>query len=309
MLEVVVAIPTFRRPLGLRRLLDALQMLRTNASVTVVVADNDAERHEGFDVCRQLRAEGYRWTLDALIAPERGIAQVRNALVARALAYPGAGFVAMLDDDEWPSPQWLDSFLLVQAKTGADVLEGSILFEFESAPGAWAAGFDGMRSMCRPTGPVAMLEGAGNLLMTRDCLQGMKAPWFDPVFALSGGEDRDFFQRLARAGKRFAWAHEAVAYSLVPASRSSLKWALERAFGIGNTEMRIFLKHRPGPSACALEYVKIAAALLLSPVLLVILVAVPNRAADALRRLFRNAGKVAALMGRYHNGYAVTHGE
>ena len=306
--EVVVAIPTFRRPLSLARLLSALEKLDTEAQVRVVVADNDAERHEGYDLCLKVAA-AYRWPLEAVIAPERGIAQVRNVLIGRALAAPAAQFVAMLDDDEWPSPQWLDRFLAVQKQTGADAVEGSILFEFEAAPKAWAAGFDGMSSMRRPTGPQQMLEGAGNILLTRACLENLGAPWFDPAFALSGGEDRDFFERLAHAGKRFAWADEAIAHTVVPASRTSLKWAMRRAYGIGNAEMRIFLKHRPGPRARLGEYAKIGAALLLSPILLVILAAVPNRAADALRRFFRNIGKIAALLGRHHNGYAVTHGE
>jgi len=309
MLDVVVAIPTFRRPLSLARLLTALEKLETEACVTVVVADNDGERHEGFDLCRALSERGYRWPLDPLIAPERGIAQVRNALVERALSYPETRFVAMLDDDEWPSPQWLDEFIRVKRKTGADALQGSILFEFASAPQSWAAGFDGMSSIRRSTGPVAMLEGAGNLLLTRACLETIDRPWFDSAFALTGGEDRDFFERLAAAGKCFAWADEAVAYTVVPPSRTSLRWTLERAYSIGNTDMRIFLKHHATPRLCAKEFAKIVLALLLSPVLLVILAAIPNRAADVLRRFFRNLGKIAALLGRHHNEYAVTHGE
>jgi GT2 family glycosyltransferase len=309
MLEVVVAIPTFRRPRSLARLLEALEKIETEARVVVVVADNDAERHEGHDLCLKLRERGYRWPLDPVIAPERGIAQARNVLVERALSHRDAGFVAMLDDDEWPSPEWLDQFLHVQQQTGADALQGSILFEVASAPRSWAAGFDGTSSIRRPTGPLRMLEGAGNLLLTRACLESLEAPWFDPAFALTGGEDRDFFERLAQAGKRFAWADEAVAHTIVPASRTSLKWMLARAYRIGNTDMRIFLKHRPKLPARAKECAKIALALLLSPLLLVILAAVPNRAADALRRGSRNLGKIAALLGRHYNEYAVTHGE
>ena len=308
MFEVVVAVPTFRRPHSLARLLAALEKLETEARVVVVVADNDAERHEGHDLCLKLRGS-YRWPLEVVIAAERGIAQVRNVLVERALAHRDAAFVAMLDDDEWPSPRWLDEFLRVQKHTGADALQGSILFEFASVPKSWAAGFDGMSSIRRPTGPVEMIEGAGNLLLTRACLESLEAPWFDPAFALTGGEDRDFFERLAQAGRRFAWADEATAHTIVPASRTGLRWTLARAYRIGNCDMRIFLKHRPKPFARAKEYAKIALALLLSPVLAVILAAVPNRAADALRRLFRNLGKIAALLGRHYNEYAVTHGE
>ena len=128
--EIVVAVPTFRRPRSLARLLAALENIETEANLIVGVADNDAERRQGYDLCLAIREKGYRWPLDPLITAERGIAQARNALVERALSYQGAGFVAMLDDDEWPSPQWLDRFLRVQQQTGADALQGSILYEF-----------------------------------------------------------------------------------------------------------------------------------------------------------------------------------
>ncbi len=307
--EVVVGIPTFRRPRSLERLLTALERLETDARVSVVVADNDAENHEGYDLCQALQAHGFRWPLEAVIVEQRGIAQVRNALVGRALTDPQAQFMAMLDDDEWPSPQWLECFLRVQEQTGADALQGTIVFEFATAPKTWARGFDGISSIKRATGPVAMLEGAGNLLLTRACLESLQWPWFDPEFALSGGEDRDFFERLAQAQKRFAWADEAIAYTIVPEVRKSLRWTLERAYSIGNTDMRIFLKHHATPRRRIKEFGKIALALLLSPILLVILAAIPNCAADMLRRFVRNLGKVAALLGQHYNEYAVTHGE
>ena len=142
--EVVVGIPTFRRPRSLERLLTALERLETDARVSVVVADNDAENHEGYDLCQALQAHGFRWPLEAVIVEQRGIAQVRNALVGRALTDPQAQFMAMLDDDEWPSPQWLECFLRVQEQTGADALQGTIVFEFATAPKTWARGFDGI---------------------------------------------------------------------------------------------------------------------------------------------------------------------
>ncbi len=104
--NILVCIPTFRRPKGLARLLAALEKLDTDARVSVLVADNDAERHEGFDLCQRLRLK-YLWPLEAIIVPDRGIAQVRNAMLAHALDRTNAQFIAMLDDDEWPEPQWL----------------------------------------------------------------------------------------------------------------------------------------------------------------------------------------------------------
>ena len=303
--SVIVAIPTFRRPQSLTRLLNALAQLKTDASVTVIVADNDAEKHEGFDVCKSL--ENYRWPLDFFLAPERGIAQVRNALVERALARP-CDFIAMLDDDEWPEPGWLDAFLKVQAETGADALHGDILRAFETAPGRCARRCDGIAPLLGETGPVGMIEGSGNIIVSRTCFEGLAKPCFDPAFALSGGEDRDFFERLRRQGRRFAWAKEAVVHAWVPTSRANLRWALKRAYRVGNSDMRVFLKHAHTRSDDAREGAKIIGALLLFPLLFVILGLASNRAVDALRRLFRAAGKIAAIRGRTYNEYAVTHG-
>src|SRR5579862_756581 len=202
--RIVIAIPTYRRPLSLKRLLDAIGRLQTRCDVAVLVADNDAEQKEGFALCQRL-APAYRWPLTAVVAPERGIAQVRNVLVEQALRDEKASFVAMIDDDEWPAPDWLDQFLAVQRQTGADVLQGSILFEQEGNDGA-------VPDIRRPTGPIAMLQGAGNLLIQRRVLEETPRPWFDPAFALTGGEDFEFFTRLAKAGRHFAWADAARAH-------------------------------------------------------------------------------------------------
>jgi GT2 family glycosyltransferase len=305
--DIIVAIPTFRRPQSLTRLLVALAKLETTASVTVLVADNDAGRHEGFDVCERHHAGGYRWPLDYFVAPERGIAQVRNALVERALGR-SCDFIAMLDDDEWPEPGWLDAFLATQSRTGAEALHGAILRDFETSPGKWAAYCDGIAPLRGTTGVVHMIEGSGNIIVSRACFESLAKPCFDPAFALSGGEDRDFFERLRRQGRRFAWCDEAVVHAHVPASRANLKWGLMRAYRVGNSDMRVFLKHKPGAFALAREFGKIAVALLLFPILFAILGIVPNRAVDALRRPFRAAGKIAAIGGRYYDEYAVTHG-
>jgi hypothetical protein len=107
----------------------------------------------------------------------------------------------------------------------------------------------------------------------------------------------------------FAWADEAIATTLVPETRTSLSWALKRAYSIGNNDMRVMLKHSPGAAMLLREIAKIAGVLLLSPFLLAILAPIPNRRVEPLRKLFRNAGKLTALFGLRYNQYAVIHGE
>jgi succinoglycan biosynthesis protein ExoM len=308
MVDVTIAIPSFRRPRGLKRLLLALESLETRANVRVLVADNDAERREALALCQELRANGYRWPLDCTIAVERGIAQARNTLVEHVLTNSSADFVAMLDDDEWPEPSWLDALLKVQQATAADALHGAVLRDFERKPGAWAESSHGIAPLRGTTGVIAMIEGTSNVLISRACFEGLEKPCFDPNFALTGGEDRDFFERLRRQGRRFAWAEEAVVHSWVPVSRASFTWVLQRAYRTGNSDMRVFLKHGHSRTETLREVLKIAAAAILYPGLLVLFAPFVRRWTDALCKLCRAAGKTAALMGRRYDEYATIHG-
>src|ERR1700761_2347350 len=237
MAEVTIAIPTYRRPKSLVRLLQAIAELETDANVTVLVADNDADRREGYALCEAMKAQ-YRFPLTAIVVPERGIPQARNALVDHARG----DFIAMLDDDEWPEPGWLTAILQAQEQTGADVIQGSVVFGVTEK---WAATFDGLCDIRHVSGPVDMLHGAGNILIARRVFDRIARPWFDPAFDLTGGEDDDFFVRLKRAGVRFAWCDEAVAHGDVAITRTSFRWAMTRAYSIGNSDIRVFLKHEP----------------------------------------------------------------
>ena len=308
MSDVTVAIPSFRRPIGLKRLLLALEKLETKANVRILVADNDAERREALALCQDLRADGYRWPLECVVAPERGIAQARNALVEHVLANGPADFIAMLDDDEWPEPGWLDAFLAVQQATNADALHGAVLRDFEQEPGTWASSSHGIAPLRGITGVIPMIEGTSNVLISRACLEDLEKPCFDPNFALTGGEDRDFFERLRRQGRRFAWADDAIVHSWVPASRASFAWVLQRAYRTGNSDMRVFLKHGHSRTETLREIIKIAAAATIYPGMLIVLAPFVRRWTDALCKLCRAAGKTTALMGRRYDEYATIHG-
>ena len=308
MVDVTVAIPSFRRPKGLERLLRALEQLETDAHVSVLVADNDAERREAVKLCDLLRPT-YRWPLSCIVANERGISQARNALTEHVLAEGTADFVAMLDDDEWPDPLWLDSFLRVQALTNADALHGAVLREFESAPAGWAADCHGIAPMREKSGVIPMIDGTSNVMVRRACFEDLVKPCFDPAFALTGGEDRDFFERLRRLGKRFAWADEAIAYAWVPASRATFGWVLQRAYRTGNSDMRVFLKHRKSRREYARELMKIAGAAVVYPALALVQAPIARRSANALCKLCRAAGKLTAIFGHAYNEYAIVHGD
>ena len=307
MVDVIVTIPTFRRPLWLARLLRALEELDTSASVSILVADNDAARHEGADVCAALAAQGYRWPLRTIVVAERGLSQVRNALFAEVLKGDDQ-FIAMLDDDEWPVASWLESYLRVQQQTGADVVQGPVVCQFESHPSAIVELANTVFAPRLGSGAIDLVEAGGNVLLRRSCLPRLAAPWFDAKLDLAGGEDKDFFLRLRALGVSFAWAADAIAYTSIPASRMSRRWALLRGFRSGNTDMRMKLKYEPGAGTVAMESAKIVGALVLTPLWFLAFAGAARQRARAAYVFARTLGKIGASFGAEYLEYRKTHG-
>ena len=154
-----------------------------------------------------------------------------------------------------------------------------------------------------------MIHGTSNVLLRRSTFEMIASPWFDTRFALSGGEDKDFFTRLKLAGARFAWADAAVVHAEMPASRNNPYWAIRRAFRVGNSDMRVFIKHNAMLRERLMESAKIAAALTLSPPLALLSAPIAELRMLPVCKFARAAGKLCAALGLRYDEYAVTHGQ
>jgi GT2 family glycosyltransferase len=238
--STIIAIPTFRRPEQLRHLIAAIARLDRLEDVALLVADNDPAR-EGAHVAA-LMAKDLPVPVEVICVPEGGLCHVRNAIVAHALAIPAMQRLAMIDDDEWPEPQWLAALLTVQQRTGAVVVGGPVIPVFREGAPDWAEQTLVFRPEQRPEGPAEMLYASNNLLVTRAALEALGAPWFDPAFNRSGGEDLDFLTRLKAIGLGFAWAPGARVSEWVGSERASRKWVLRRMWRIGVTDTRVARK-------------------------------------------------------------------
>jgi succinoglycan biosynthesis protein ExoM len=307
--NAVIAIPTCRRPAGLTQLLDSLAALVTEHEVSVIVADNDADGHEGLSVVGKLQAAGYRWPISAFLVPQRGISQVRNGLVAAATAVAEADYVLMLDDDETAEPGWLDEMIQVQRDTCADVVGGRVNRRFEGGKPSWV---EGVSLLANKTGAggsrVDLVNSTANILFVRSFLARLSLPVFDPAFGLTGGEDKEALMRAKRAGASFAWAERAVVSEQIPASRLTEGWVLKSAFRVGNSDMRVLLRHRRSWMEVLAEIGKAFTVLLGAPALLLRATGNDARRIRARMMIWRAAGKLAAFAGLAYREYRITHG-
>jgi glycosyltransferase involved in cell wall biosynthesis len=303
-MEILVGIPTHKRPELLRKCLASIEAQEGELpNIRVFVADNDAKGKEGSAVVAEI-APSFRFPLTSTVVEEPGISAVRNAILEEAKAR-GSDFIAMIDDDETASPQWLAELLKVQKEYGADVVGAATLRVFPPTAPAWLRNSDLFPDAQAQTGPVPIIKGTGNVLLNCDFLARLEWPQFDNAYGLSGGGDSEFFLRLRSLGSTFAWSRHADSYEQLPSSRLTAGWVLRREFRYGNVGDALGRKY--GTAITPGRYWA-AANLLLSPLLLSLMISRRHRV-KALRRLGYSSGIIASALGVTYLEYASRHGD
>lgn len=308
-LRVVIGIPTFKRPAGLKRLLDSIVLQQAEFNPIVLIADNEGDNGVGLVVAEELKAEGYKLELHAIAVNERGISQVRNALMQYAFETLSGDYLAMIDDDEWVEPQWIAQLVEVQRQTCADIVGGSVAPEFEGDRPDWAQGLHiYYQSDSNVSGTTELVQGTTNVLLHRSVVDNYPNERFDPFYSVVGGGDKEYFTRLKRKGATFAFAHLAQSHELFGASRMTKAWALERAFRIGAGDIRIIQKSKPSVLTWIKEILKLAVAILLSSASMLLYILKPHKHMKAKLKLYRQLGKLSAFQGKQRSVYSKIHG-
>lgn len=229
--NISVCICTFKRPDLLRRSLNELARQRTDGlfCFSVVVVDNDRGKSA------QQVVDSFRQTSNLevvyCVEPEQSIALARN----RAVENARGEFIAFIDDDEFPAPEWLITLFKAYNELKADGVLGPVLPFYETQPPQWIIKGKFHERPSHKTGTILpwTLTRTGNVLLRRNIFDG-KDNMFRPEFG-SGGEDRDFFRRMIGQGCQFVWCAEAPVFEVVPPERYTRSFMLRRALLRGKT--------------------------------------------------------------------------
>jgi succinoglycan biosynthesis protein ExoM len=286
-------------------LLDSLRAAiaaTTNTTCSVFIVDNDV------DASARPVAERFRPLLPSLaydIVPVRNIARARNRAMQLAVA-AGADCIAFVDDDCTVAENWICELIAVAAASGADVVWGRRRFAVSQEASAWWRSGPLFPSAEHANGTRMETAESNNVLLMRRVAESNS---FDERFGLAGGSDSLFFLRVRLAGGIIVWSNDAVVTETVPASRTSARWLLARAFRKGNCGVFVYKAalplHRwlPGRVAKGIGHVALGGALALGGV-------VRGRGAilAGFERSAVGIGIIAALLGYRYVEYRNLHG-
>lgn len=284
--HICVCICTYKRPEMLRRLLGDLMKQATGGlfAYSVVVVDNDKLRTAEAEVA-SFAAKNFI-PVRFFAEPEQNIPMARNRAVANAIG----DYVAFIDDDEFPAEDWLLNLLKARHEYNTDGVVGPVLRHFDEKPPKWIVKGNFWQRRMFDTGYV--IEGidgrVNNALLKKELFAGQQEP-FRPEFR--AGEDKDFFERMIKAGHTFVWCQEAVVYEVVPPSRWKRRFILKRSLLQG----AVSPLHRNFGEA------KIARSLLAVPMYVVVLplaaVMGQHRSMAVLVKLAWHVGNILSFMG------------
>lgn len=248
--EAVICIPTFRRPDWLRRTLNSVIAQRTDFGFAIVVVDNDGANPVGAELARDLLPASLPHQI--LVEHQQGNCHAINRAFGTALeAYPEAGHILMIDDDEIALQGWLQAMVGLAKEKRADLVGGPVLRQFEAQPASDILRHPLFVSIDGETRQIDQLHGSGNCLIRRHVFERLPAPPFDTRFNFLGGGDMEFFTRCRLAGFTTWWCAEGVVHEFVAAQRSTASFLTRRSIRTGSINYMIDRVHHPLPAVLA----------------------------------------------------------
>jgi len=234
---VAVVMPTYNNLSQLRVALQALDQQTYRDFVVYVCVDGSTDGTLGY---LERHAPPF---VRVLIHPD-GRNHGRNAARNLALPYLSAHrWVAFLDSDSVPLPDWLERFLEAEPQP-QEVLLGQILYYSETDSNPWMR-YQRWREQRRAKGPATFKHfTTGNLLLSAEALLAMGG--FDGQIRRHGLDDTELGWRLQEAGYRFRYVSAAKVWSDVSLSLGTV---LLRAYEMGRYNLPYLAQKHPAITA------------------------------------------------------------
>jgi succinoglycan biosynthesis protein ExoM len=268
----------------------------SDSEIRVMVIDNSAAaeiREKNKAVVHAIR---WPWPITIDYEPQTGISLARNRGLEHALAI-SADAIVFIDDDQTVPEDWLAVLVRAWREEGADAMQTKVVKlpreQFELYDGRAIQDLQRLHVTSRRNADVKTL-GTGGVLISR-CLFEELGMRFDPAFALTGGEDRDFFYRARlRGARRLAITYETIAFEWRPPSRRNLIARVTQGFRIGVNNARLRQLRGQSSASCLRRGLwMVVSGLLTIPAFIWF----PSKLQSRAKRMAEGAGLLAGLAG------------
>lgn len=303
LMKVSVCAATYKRPEMLQELLESLNRLKFSRipkpRIEVIIVDNDAAGSAQSTV--EAIRPSFQWPLKYFVEINPGVTYARNRCLSEAAT--DSDFIAMLDDDETATPQWLEELLLSQKRFNAEIITGPVLTIFKEGQQVpdWMKTGDFHSYPRYETGQEMETAFTGNVMFSTKLARTLKEDGqiFDHRFAQNGAEDAYLFSCLRKQGYKIVWADGAVIYEPCAENRLSLSWILNRGFWSWSVHSLIESELNPSLKIQSIRMIKglglifigmmsVGPSFLLGKAMM----------ARSLLRIYRGMGTLSGLLGR-----------
>lgn len=226
--RIFIGLGTFMRPKMLGNTLQSFHHIEMpeGTEAILLVSDNDPEgsAREVFDA----KKENFPFDSYYIINEKRGTVNQRNRFIEEALKQE-ATHIAMIDDDETVSKNWLVGMLATMEQYQADVVDGAVQRILPENTPQWMIKGKFYEWHSFKTGSSRQSASGASSLFKIKLVKEMGLS-FHPAFNLTGGSDTFFFRQATLAGAKIVWLDERLVQEYFPESRVSVKWIRQRAF-------------------------------------------------------------------------------
>jgi glycosyltransferase involved in cell wall biosynthesis len=236
-ISIAVAVCTYNRNEALAILLEALirsaARLGRRGVVGVVVVDDSADG-KARTVVDQFEGR-FELGIEYRFSGRQNISLARNIAIETASRL--ADWIAMIDDDCEPIPEWLEALLETQRKTGADAVTGTMVRRVPSGSPKWLTDEPFLElGLVRPNDGAALPTASTfNSMISSRWLKEHTEIRFQPALGVVGGEDMVFYRSAHAAGLRIHYSQHGFVYENEPQSRATLAYQLRLFFWHGNS--------------------------------------------------------------------------
>ena len=231
--EIVVGVCTFRRNDQLSVLLETLAAVSRQQSgrrrIMILVVDDDP-------------AGGARAVVDRLAASSDGrmlyrhagsgnLSIARNTVIEEGIER--GEWLALIDDDCLPDPDWLEHLIDVQVRTRSDMVTGHVVYRARPGAARWLMNEPFCDFTAYEDGGEPAYGNTANVLLSSAFLKSSGVR-FRPTLGLTGGEDMTFYADARSHGASLRYSARSIVYEDLTRSRERLAYHLHRQFWLGN---------------------------------------------------------------------------